>query len=359
MRNAPAQTGSRHIVWRGSNVTGLRLPARRRWEPWRDWAVITVLTHASLLFAVLVNPHGFGIVLAAVPLSMTFALGTITVLHDAGHRMFSPRPWVNAVAVQLAAPGGLWSAHWALKHRVHHKYSQIYPYDESTHSSSALRFHTATPVTSPLRYQHVYAWGIYCLAWLGEFRSQLRFLRTGEISGLEPTPARKRVLSFVAEKALFVVVVSGYAWALGIGRFLIFLAIAETFASILVALALVVGHINQGLVASDDPEIAWAENLMLSTASFSTQSTLARWLSGGLSLHLAHHLRPVAVRSELPELHRTVVQQVAARTGLPVVEFPTFRAAVVGHRQRLRELSTSDPATAPLPQRSLVGALEE
>jgi linoleoyl-CoA desaturase len=352
-------TYRRHIVRRGSNVTGLRLPARRRWEPWRDWAVIAVATHASLLLAVLANPHGFGIVLAAVPLALTFALGTITVLHDAGHRMFSPRPWVNAVAVQLAAPGGLWSAHWALKHRVHHKFSQIYPYDESTHSSSALRFHTATPVTPTLRYQHRYAWGIYCLAWLGEFRSQLRFLRTGEISGLEPTPAGVRVLSFVAEKALCVVVLSGYAWALGVGRFLIFLAIAETFTSILVALALVVGHINVGLVASDDPEIAWAENLMLSTASFSTESTLARWLSGGLSLHLAHHLRPVAVRSELPELHRTVVQQAAIRTGLPVVEFPTFRAAVLGHQLRLRELSRSEPVAPPRNERKLVGAFDQ
>jgi linoleoyl-CoA desaturase len=317
-----------------------------------------VATHASLLLAVLLDPHGIAIVLAAVPLAFTFALGTITVLHDAGHRMFSPRPWINAVAVQLAAPGGLWTAHWALKHRVHHKYSQIYPHDESTHSSSALRFHTATPVTPVLRYQPVYAWGIYCLAWLGEFRSQLRFLRTGEISGLEPTPARTRVLSFVGEKLLFVVVVSGYAWALGVGRFLIFLAITETFASILVALALVVGHINTGLVASDDPEIAWAENLMLSTASFSTESTLARFLSGGLSLHLAHHLRPVAIRSQLPEVHRTVVQQAAVRTGLPVVEFPTFWAAVRGHRRRLRELSLPEPAVISLPERALAGALD-
>lgn len=328
---------------------GLRLPARRRWEPWRDWAVIAVVTHATLLFVVLANPHGFAIVLAAVPVSLAFSVGTLTVLHDAGHRMFSPRPWVNAVAVQIAAPGGLWSGHWALKHRVHHKFSQIYPYDESTHSSSALRFHQAAPVTAPLRYQHLYAWPLYCLAWVGEFRSQFNFLRTGKINGLDPSPLRARALSFFGEKLLCAVVLSGYALALGVGRLLVLLVIMETFTSILVALALVVGHINRGLVASEDPEVAWAENLMLSTASFSTGSTLARWLSGGMSHHLAHHLRPVAVRSELPELHRTVVQQVAARTGLPVVEFSTFRAAVRGHRQRLQELSRSVPADAATP----------
>jgi linoleoyl-CoA desaturase len=314
--------------------------------------------HAALLLVVFANPHGLWIVLAAVPVALAFALATITVLHDAGHRMFSSRPWVNAVAVQLAAPGGLWSGHWALKHRVHHKFSQIYPYDESTRSSSALRLHEAAPVSTSLRYQHVYAWPLYCLAWLGEFRSQLRYLRTGEISGLEPTPVAPRVRSFLAEKALCAVVLSGYAAALGVGRLLVLLAVAETFASIIVALVLAVGHINQGLVASDDPEVAWAENLMLSTASFSTRSTVARWLSGGLSLHLAHHLRPVALRSELPELHRTVVQQVAARTGLPVVQFPTFRAAVLGHRQRLQELSLCSPAVTPPHERALAGALD-
>ena len=335
------------------SVRGRRLPARRRWEPWRDWAVIAVVTHATLLCVVFADPHGFGLVLAAVPLSLAFAVGTLTVLHDAGHRMFSPRPWVNAVAVQLAAPGGLWSGHWALKHRVHHKFSQIYPYDESTHSTAALRFHTAAPASGPIRYQHLYAWLFYCLAWLGEFRSQFNFLRTGKINGLEPTPLRTRVQSFVGEKVLCAVVLSGYAVALGVGRLLVLLVFMETFTSLLVALALVVGHINRGLVASDDPEVAWAENLMLSTASFSTGSTLARWLSGGMSHHLAHHLRPVAVRSELPELHRTVVQQVATRTGLPVVEFPTFRAAVLGHRQRLRELSGSTPAATPRAERAL------
>jgi linoleoyl-CoA desaturase len=262
------------------------------------------------------------------------------------------------VAVQLAAPGGLWSGHWALKHRVHHKLSQIYPYDESTHSSSALRLHPSAPVTAPLRYQHHYAWGLYCLGWVGEFRSQLRFLRTGEISGLDPTPLLVRVRSFIAEKVLCAVVLSGYALALGVGRFLVLLVFAETFTSVLAALVLVVGHINRGLVASEDPEIGWAENLVLSTASFSTGSTLVRWLSGGLSHHLAHHLRPVAVRSELPELHRTLVQQVAIRTDLRVVEFSTFRSAVLGHRQRLRELSRSAPVVAPLAERALAGALD-
>jgi linoleoyl-CoA desaturase len=339
-------------------VTQLRLPARRRWEPWRDWAVITVAMHATLLLTVFTNPHGIWIVVAAVPVSLAFAVGTLTVLHDAGHRMFSPRPWVNAVAVQLAAPGGLWSGQWTLKHRVHHKYSQIYPYDESTHSSSALRLHQSAPAKASVRYQHVYAWPLYCLAWLGEFRSQLRFLRTGEVNGLEPTPVGTRVRSFLGEKALCAVVLSGYGFALGAGRLLILLAFAETFTSIIAALVLAVGHINRRLVASDDPEIAWAENLMLSTASFSTGSRLARWLSGGLSLHLAHHLRPVAVRSELPEVHRTVVPQVASRTGLPSVEFPSFRAAVVGHRQRLQELARTEPVVAPLPERVLAGALD-
>jgi linoleoyl-CoA desaturase len=136
---------------------------------------------------------------------------------------------------------------------------------------------------------------------------------------------------------LCALVLCGYAFSLGT-RLIVLMVLAETFASVFAALVLVVGHINSGLLATDDPGVSWTENLMLTTASFSTESRVARWLTGGMSHHLAHHLRPVAVRSELPMLHRTVVQETSVRTGLAVVEFDSFTAAVVGHWRRMREL---------------------
>jgi len=313
---------------------------RRRWEPWRDWAVIALANHAVLVAVAVLHPGTRLLLLAGLPLGLGFAVGTLTVLHDAGHRMYSPRLWPNAVAVQTSTPGGLWAGHWTLKHKIHHKLSQVYPYDEATRSSSLVRLHPAATSNRWQRQQHVYAWGLYGLAWVGELRSQLRFLRDGQIAETPTVPARWRLGSFAAEKVLCALVLLPYALVIGVGRLGLLLVVAETAASVIAAVVLVVGHINVTLepLAVPPRGAAWTANLMRSTASFSTGNRWARWLTGGMTHHLAHHLRPVAVRSELPVLHATVVQDAGRQTGLPVVEFATFGSAVAGHWRRLREL---------------------
>ncbi len=326
----------------------LTLPPRRQWEPWRDWAVITGVNHLMLLTVALLHPHGWVLVLAALPVAVGFTTGTLTVLHDAGHRMFSSREWPNVLAVQTSTPAGLWVSHWTLKHRVHHKLSQVYPYDEATRSSSMVRLHPGAARNRWQRAQHFYVWPLYGLAWAGELRSQLRYLRTGEVTGAETPPGRARAASFVAEKALCLLVLAPYAWLLGIGSMALLLLVVEIVASLLAAIVLVVGHINEGMTpTSEPPGRAWAAHLLRTTASFSTDSRLMGWLTGGMTYHLAHHLRPVAVRSELPRLHGTVVRDLAVTTGLPLLEYRTLPQALAGHWRRLRELGRPDVPVLP------------
>ena len=118
-------------------------------------------------------------------------------------------------------------------------------------------------------------------------------------------------------------------------------------------MVLVVGHINEQLdPVSGTPEAPgapWLVNLVRTTASFSTGNPAMRWLTGGMTHHLAHHLRPVAVRSELPRLHDTVVRDVAKAAGLPLVEYRTLAQAMAGHRRRLYQLGhAAAPAAGPV-----------
>lgn len=80
-----------------------------------------------LLAVALWRPTWPWLLAASVPLGASLATATLTVLHDAGHRRLSRRTWVNVLAVQTAAPIGLWVSHWTLKHRVHHRVTQVYP----------------------------------------------------------------------------------------------------------------------------------------------------------------------------------------------------------------------------------------
>ena len=253
------------------------------------------------------------------------------------------REWPNIFAVQSAAPFGLWAAHWALKHRVHHRLSQVYPVDESTRSSSFVRLHPAAPLRPCHRWQHLYTWALYSLAWVGEIKSQATYLRTGVVTGNDdPWSTRKRIASFLAEKAVCVTLLFPYGYLLGVGNLAILLVTAMTVGSVFTALVLVVGHINVGLEPTDEAPSGreWAAHLVKTTASFSIGSRTVRWLTGGMTLHLAHHLRPTAPRRDLPALQQGTVADLVASTGLPMVVYPSFSSAVVGHYRRLRDLGT-------------------
>ncbi len=298
-----------------------------------------------LLWAALTRPSWPWLLLLALPLGLTLCTATLTVLHDAGHRRLSRRTWPNVLAVQSSSPVGLWVGHWTLKHRVHHRVTQVYPLDDATRSSGIVRLHPGAPLWRVHRYQHIYAWPMYTLAWLGELRSQVTYLRTGAVAGIEAPPYRARLGSFLLEKALCFAFLTPYALVLGVGPLALLLVAAMTVGSLLAAVINVVGHINVGLVptstAPRGPE--WSGHIVRTTASFSIENRAMRWITGGLTHHLAHHLRPVAPRAELPTLHQTLVADVARASGLPVVVYPNLVTAVRGHQRQLRVLGEPGP----------------
>ncbi len=251
-----------------------------RGEPWRDWAVLAVLNHAQLLLVALVRPGWPWLLLAALPLGLTLAIGKLTVLHDAGHRRFARREWPNVLAVQTAVPLG--SGTGRSSARVHHQVPSVYPVDESTRSSALLRLHPAAPRRPIHRYQHVYAWALYGLAWAGELRSQLTYLSTGVVTGADTPRGAVRLASFLREKALCALVLLPYVLLLGAGRLAAYLLTAMTVGSVVAAVVLVVGHINVGL--EPPPRVPagrdWPAHLVRTTASFQTGSTTVRWLTG-------------------------------------------------------------------------------
>jgi linoleoyl-CoA desaturase len=116
---------------------------------------------------------------------------------------------------------------------------------------------------------------------------------------------------------------------------------------------LVVGHINEGLYPPTEvpSQKEWSRHLVRTTANFNTDNPVVRWFTGGMTHHLAHHLKPVAPRHQLPVLNDTVVQDIVDKSGLPLVEYPTLIAATRSHGRRLRELGRADfidPVVNPL-----------
>jgi linoleoyl-CoA desaturase len=189
------------------------------------------------------------------------------------------------------------------------------------------------------RFQHLYAPALYAAAWLGDTRSQIRFLRTGAVGTGHVGTVRSRASSYVAEKALVAAIALPYVLVTGPVRSLVLSAGVVASASLFAALVLMAGHVNVGLV--DDPDATFVSRAFGTTAAFATTSPWMRRLTGGLTHHHVHHLRPHLPRSTFRERHLDLVVPTALAQQLPLVEFPTLRAAVAGHFRELRRLGTA------------------
>lgn len=323
-----------------------------RVEPWRDWAMLVIVIHGMLLTAALTDVSWGWIPLVAIPLGLAISTAVLTVEHDAGHRRFSKGLWPNVLATQTAAPVGLWVVHWTKKHQVHHKVTQVYPLDDATRASGMIRLHPCAPYWPVHRFQHLYAWFLYGLAWAGELRSQINYMLNGELAGVTPPPRNERVRSFAIEKLICGLVLLPYVILLGPLKLATLMVIAMTIASMFAAVVLSVGHISEGLTPGDVAPRGreeWEANLVRTSASFNTKSHTLHWITGGLTHHLAHHLRAGVSREDLKRVHKTEVVQAAAASGHEQIEYPTLTSAVISHRNQLRKLGRADavmPATS-------------
>jgi len=166
-------------------------------------------------------------------------------------------------------------------------------------------------------------------------------VRTGSLAGVDTPDMGQRLVSFVVEKALGLLILAPYIVLMGAPSLVTLLVASMTVGSTLAAVVLVIGHINTGLspsASAPEGRTEWAAHLVRTSASFRTESRVARWVTGGMTHHLAHHLRATAPRAELPTLHRTTVADIVAASDAPLVEYATFAGAVRGHWRVLRDL---------------------
>ena len=88
----------------------------------------------------------------------------LSIMHDANHGSYSPKPWVNnMLGFSLNVIGGN-AFNWKVQHNVlHHTYTNIFDVDEDISPRGALRMAPGSPWKPIHRYQHIYAWVLYGL----------------------------------------------------------------------------------------------------------------------------------------------------------------------------------------------------
>ena len=284
----------------------------------------------------------------AIMLGVFGAFVGFNICHDAIHKAFSDKPFVNKIFSFLFSLIGASAYVWSICHNiVHHTYTNIAGHDEDIDVAPGLiRFCENEPVNKIQRYQHFYAFGLYSLAMLSwVFRKDYKkFFQTKIGSQVANHPKIEYFNLFFFKFLyyfLFIIlplVVLDITW----WQFIIGFLAMQFAQGLVLGLVFQLAHVVEGTSfpePNEDGNIeeAWAAHQMMTTANFAVNSKIASFLCGGLNRQVEHHLFPKICHIHYPAIGK-IVKDTALEFNLPYIESPTFFSALASHYRMLRKL---------------------
>lgn len=272
------------------------------------------------------------------------------VHHDSNHGSYSDNKLVNKIVGDVVNVVGGYDVTWRIQHNVlHHTYTNIAGLDEDIDAGLLLRFSPQTKRYKVHRFQHIYAWFLYCLLtlqWVTYKDYRLIFLY--EKKGLlkkEKLTLGKALLELSIYKVIYFtyilvlpILFSGMPWYYVVYGFLILHAVAGLSLSCIFQLAHVLEDAEFPLPPeSRKMENNWAIHQLLNTANFAPRSRIMAWFIGGLNHQIEHHLFPHICHVHYKKL-AVIVRETAQNYGLPYLEQPTFVHALIEHGKMLRKM---------------------
>jgi linoleoyl-CoA desaturase len=278
---------------------------------------------------------------------LTAAIG-FNVMHDGMHGSFSRSKWVNQLAGLSLNFLGANNFMWKSKHNIiHHTYTNIEGIDDDIEAKPLLRLCETQKYYKIHRFQHWYFWAAYSLLyiwWVFFTDYKKYFLRR-----IGPTPLPKmpladhisfwgfKILHAVIFMAIPIYTLGFQAWLIG---FIIYGMFAGFILSIVFQLAHTVEETNfpRANVETGRMEDEWAVHQLKTTANFATRNKLISWLVGGLNFQVEHHLFPRVSHVHYPAISK-IIKKACHDFGVPYIEYPKMRTAVVSHVTHLKNLS--------------------
>ncbi|MCS7086542.1 MAG: acyl-CoA desaturase [Bacteroidia bacterium] len=279
-----------------------------------------------------------------VAMALSVAGIGFNIMHDAAHRSYSKRAWVNTVlAYTLDLIGGS-VALWKTKHNViHHTYTNIPRWDGDIAQDAIIRLAPQQPYLKIHRFQHIYAFFLYSLLsllWIyfGDFQK----LATRKIESYPlPRLSRKELFVLFAFKIfhLFYALVLPCFFHPWWGVLLCYLFINLIIGFIL-SVVFQLAHIYENTEYPEpDPEThkinnEWAKHQLATTANFGVKNRILSWCIGGLNFQVEHHLFPHICHVHYPKINK-ILRETCEEFKVKYNEFPSFRSALRAHVRQL------------------------
>lgn len=278
---------------------------------------------------------------------LTAAIG-FNVMHDGLHGSFSRNKWVNELAGLSLNFLGANNFMWRSKHNIiHHTYTNIEGIDDDIEAKPLLRLCETQKYYKIHRFQHWYFWAAYSLLyiWWVLFTDYKKYF----LGRIGPTPLTKMRIwdhvSFWGFKLLHAFLFVGLPiYMLGFSTFIIGFLVYAMFAGFVLSIVFQLAHtVEQTHFPKADEatgrmEDEWAVHQLKTTANFATRNKLISWWVGGLNFQVEHHLFPRVSHVHYPAISK-IIKKACQDFGVPYIEYPKMRTAVVSHVTHLKNLS--------------------
>jgi linoleoyl-CoA desaturase len=298
--------------------------------------------------------YGLPLLLLQIMFHFSMFLISVGIAHDGSHSSYSKRPWLNKLTYRVFDLIGINSHMWEYNHNLSHHYVPNIPqYDSAIDSFGLFRFHPRADYHSFHRYQHIYILFIYALSTLFKIFFLDFFSFTRKRIGIVKLdkPKLRDVLYLVFTKAFVI----GYTLVVPlmiinrpVYEIISGFIIGNLICGICLGVVFQVTHLSDRTIYVEPNEdgvidSSFPMHIIQTTSDFATNSSLVTWISGGLNLHVAHHLFPKISQVHLPAITK-LLQQTATDLGVPYKQYPTVLSAVVSHLRLLKRLGSKRDA---------------
>ena len=321
----------------------------RRDCPQMYFKTATILTWfvAAYVLLVFVFTSWWIVLPLAVVLGVAMAAIGFNIQHDAGHKAYSERGWVNKVmALTMDLVGGS-SYLWDWKHNtLHHTYPNLDGYDDDINIGFLGRLSPQQPRFRFHRLQGIYLWLLYgFLAIKWHLFDDFYNIATGRIGAHKiRRPRGKDLVVFIAGKVVFfslafvIPMLLHPVWAV-----LAVYAVAAFVSGVVLSIVFQLAHC---VLEADFPvplaaqaanghpgvqvQTEWAVHQVQTTVNFARGNRVMSWFLGGLNYQIEHHLFHKISHVHYPALSK-VVEEACREFGVRYAAHRTFLGALASH----------------------------
>lgn len=326
------------------------LPKTGDWRMFLKTGIIISLLFFFYIFLVFFSNSLPTALFSGFALAQSFALFTMNVMHDGGHKSYSKNKLIGKLAGLSPDFGGLSKMLWVQRHNLlHHYYTNINELDNDIQIvGNVLRLSPEQKWRNYHRFQHLYAfplYGLLTLSWV--LFSDFQKIITGKIGNYKTHKPTCFEISFLLFAKFFYI---GYMLAIPsifhpflhviIGFLGVHLVFGFTISIIFQLAHTVQSNTFPRLDITGIMEKEWAIHQVETTSNFAPTNKLAAWYFGGLNFQIEHHLFPNICHIHYPAISK-IVRETCKEFNILYVSYQTVFSAIAAHYKFLKAIGSS------------------